>query len=73
MEGRATRVLIGLVLVVLGMVQADIVRARALHLPFHKVSRASNRLCGAQAQLQLHRPTAGRALFGFIYLLVGFG
>lgn len=73
MEARATRVLIGLVLVVLGLVQVDAVRARALHSPFHKVAGASNRLFGAQARLERHRPTAGHALFGFIYLLAGFG
>lgn len=73
MEGSAARVVIGLVLVVLGLVQVDVVRARALRSPFHKVARTSNRLFGVQAQLQRHRPTVGRALFGFIYLLAGFG
>lgn len=66
--GRLIRGLIGLLLVTLGLVQLGV-----LSLPFHHVARIVRPMQQRQAELRRERPTLGFALFGFGYILAGFG
>ena len=62
------RAIIGVLLVVLGLVQVGL-----LPTPFHAVEGAARPLLRQQARLRRDRPVAGYGLFGFGYLLAGFG
>ncbi len=66
--GIAIRTIVGVGLIALGLIQAGI-------LPFsmHGVSRLVKPILGSQAGLRRDRPLSGFALFGFAYVLAGFG
>jgi cytochrome c biogenesis protein CcdA len=66
--GITVRVLVGVLLVVLGLIQAGVVP-----VSFHGVERLTRPLTEAQARLLRERPVEGFALFGFSYLLIAFG
>lgn len=66
--GRLIRAAVGILLVLLGLVQTQ-----RLHLPFHRASALVRPLMTRQARLRRERPLAGFALFGFAYILAGFG
>jgi cytochrome c biogenesis protein CcdA len=66
--GIAIRVTVGLLLIVLGLVQANV-----LPVSFHAVEGFFRPLSEAQARLRRRHPVAGAALFGLSYLLIGFG
>lgn len=66
--GIALRIIAGSLLVFLGLVQANVIP-----ISFHAVERVVRPLGEAQARLRRDRPLAGWALFGFGYLLIGFG
>jgi cytochrome c biogenesis protein CcdA len=66
--GIVLRIAVGTLLVLLGLVQANV-----LPISFHGVERALRPLGEAHARLRRDRPLAGWALFGFAYLLIGFG
>ena len=66
--GRTIRAGVGALLVLLGLVQLDV-----LPSPMHAVESLARPFLGRQAELRRRRPTAGLALFGFGYLLAGFG
>jgi cytochrome c biogenesis protein CcdA len=66
--GITVRVLVGVLLVVLGLIQAGVVP-----VSFHGVERLTRPLTEAQARLRRERPVEGFALFGFSYLLIAFG
>lgn len=66
--GRTIRIVVGLFLVLLGLVQLRVVR-----VSLRQLEPALHGLLRRQAGLRRRRPTAGFALFGFGYLLAGFG
>jgi cytochrome c biogenesis protein CcdA len=66
--GIAIRILVGLLLVVLGLIQAEV-----LPVPFHAVEGLTRPILRRQASLRREHPVAGFATFGFAYLIVGFG
>lgn len=66
--GIVLRVVAGLVLVFLGLVQAGVVP-----ISMHAVSQAAQPLMRGQARLRRDRPVLGFAVFGFGYVLAGFG
>lgn len=66
--GRILRAAVGGLLILLGLVQLG-----TLPSPLHAVESLARPLLGRQAELRRRRPTAGLALFGFGYLLAGFG
>jgi cytochrome c biogenesis protein CcdA len=67
--GRVLRVTVGSGLLVLGLVQAEIVP-----WSFHRLGdRIARPIVGAQARLRRRHPRGGLVLFGFGYLLAGFG
>jgi cytochrome c-type biogenesis protein len=59
---------VGVLLIGLGLVQLG-----ALPSPMHAVERISTRLTRRQARMRRDKPVAGFALFGFGYVLAGFG
>jgi cytochrome c biogenesis protein CcdA len=66
--GRVLRVIVGVGLIALGLIQADRIHAnlRGLEPTVHGLLRS-------QAGLRRRRPLAGTAVFGFGYLAAGFG
>ena len=66
--GRVIRVVVGALLVVLGFVQMG-----RLRLPFHRVADVSKPILQSQARTRRREPVLGFAIFGFAYLLAGFG
>lgn len=66
--GRSIRGLVGAALILLGLVQLGVLRA-----PFHVVERLAHPLSQRQARLRREHPVAGFAVFGFAYMLAGFG
>jgi cytochrome c-type biogenesis protein len=66
--GRVIRAVIGLGLVVLGLVQLE-----RLRLPFGAVARLAHPLLQSQARIRRRAPAVGFAIFGFVYLVAGFG
>lgn len=66
--GIAIRSIVGLVLIGLGLAQTGIVP-----ISMHGVSRFAQPMLRTQARLRRERPVAGFALFGFGYVLAGFG
>lgn len=67
--GRAIRLGIGVLLIVLGLIQVGVIRA-AFGGGMHAVTTPIMR---RQARLRREHQTAGFGLFGFIYILAGFG
>lgn len=66
--GITIRSIVGVLLIVLGLIQTG-----RLPWSFHFVERLSEPLTRRQARLRRERPVAGFALFGFGYVLAGFG
>lgn len=66
--GRVLRVAVGTLLVVFGLVQSEVVQVN-----LRGFEPATHGLLRRQAALRRRHPTAGFALFGFVYLLAGFG
>lgn len=66
--GRLLRGAAGAALVLLGLIQTGRISAN-----FHRVADAVRPLLSVQARLRRRRPTFGYALFGFAYVLAGFG
>lgn len=66
--GRIIRTLVGLLLILLGLVQMEVFR-----LPFGRVARLAHPLLQSQARTRRRAPLAGFAIFGFAYLVAGFG
>ena len=67
--GRVIRLAVGALLIVLGLVQANVI-----HTPiFHAIERLAEPLQETQARQRRQRPLLGFAIFGFGYLLAGFG
>ncbi|MGH9245189.1 MAG: hypothetical protein ACRD29_12920 [Acidimicrobiales bacterium] len=66
--GRAIRIAVGALLILLGLIQTNRlpVNLRQLERPLHRYLRR-------QARLRRHRPLLGLAVFGFGYILAGFG
>lgn len=66
--GIALRIIVGLLLIFLGLIQLGV-----LPWSMHAVSRFAQPLLKRQASLRRDRPVAGFAVFGFGYVLAGFG
>ena len=66
--GRILRIVIGSLLIFLGLVQIGIVS-----LPFDRIAELAYPIEKAQARLRMERPVLGFSLFGFGYILAGFG
>lgn len=66
--GRTIRTGVGLLLILLGLIQLG-----AIPLSFHWAAKGAAPLMRAQARLRRRKPTLGFGLFGFGYLLAGFG
>lgn len=66
--GITIRVVVGLLLIFLGLIQIE-----ALPFSLDAVSRAAQPLLKRQARLRRDRPVLGFAVFGFGYVLAGFG
>lgn len=67
--GVIIRAVVGGFLILLGLFQLNVIPAPG----FHTVSRLSEPLSRAQARQRRQRPVLGFAMFGFGYLLAGFG
>jgi cytochrome c biogenesis protein CcdA len=67
-SGRIIRTVVGLALIVLGLMQAGI-----LPLSLHAVEHISRPLMHSQAHYRRQNPFLGFTIFGFGYLLAGFG
>lgn len=68
LAGRIIRTLVGLLLVLLGLVQLELIRVR-----FGRVARLAHPLLQSQARTRRRTPMLGFAMFGFAYLIAGFG
>jgi cytochrome c biogenesis protein CcdA len=66
--GVVIRVVVGSLLILLGLIQTEI-----LPLSMHAVSSLAQPLLKGQARLRRDRPVMGFAVFGFGYVLAGFG
>lgn len=66
--GITIRVVVGLLLIFLGSIQIGL-----LPISMHAVSRFAQPMLRGQARLRRDRPVAGFAVFGFGYVLAGFG
>ena len=66
--GIAIRITVGLLLVLLGLIQAEIIP-----VSFHVLERVTQPLLQRQAGFRRRHPVAGFAAFGFVYLIIGFG
>lgn len=66
--GRTIRSVVGLVLILLGLIQLGVVP-----LSFHGASAVATPMLRRQARLRREHPTLAFGLYGFAYLLAGFG
>ena len=66
--GITIRVVVGVLLIFLGLIQLGVIP-----VSMHAVSRFAQPLLRSQARLRRERPAAGFAVFGFGYVLAGFG
>lgn len=66
--GIAIRSIVGVLLIVFGLIQLG-----RLPISFHAVERISGPISRRQAKLRRDKPIAGYGLFGFGYVLAGFG
>ena len=66
--GIVLRVTVGVILILLGLVQLGVLTS-----PMHAVERIAAPITRHQARLRRDKPVAGFALFGFGYVLAGFG
>lgn len=67
--GRAIRIVVGGLLILLGLIQLDVIPFASLYA----VSKLGRSLSGLQARQRRRRPVLGFAIFGFGYPLAGFG
>ena len=68
LAGRVIRTVVGALLIIFGLVQVGVLR-----LSFHRVASLARPFLQFQARMRRRAPVAGFALFGFGYLLAGFG
>lgn len=68
LTGRIIRTIVGALLIIFGLVQLEVLR-----LPFGRVASLARPLLQAQARTRRRAPVAGFAIFGFAYLVAGFG
>ena len=68
LAGRIIRTVVGLMLILFGLVQLEVIR-----LPFGRVASLAHPLLQSQARTRRRVPAAGFAIFGFAYLVAGFG
>lgn len=68
LPGIAIRLVVGIVLVALGLLQLEVLPGS-----MHFVARRVKPLLRRQAELRRRRPVLGHAVFGFGYVLAGFG
>ncbi|HEV8339740.1 MAG TPA: cytochrome c biogenesis protein CcdA [bacterium] len=68
LAGRVIRTLVGALLIVLGLVQVGVLR-----LSFYRVADLARPLLQSQAGMRRRAPVAAFTLFGFGYLVAGFG
>lgn len=66
--GIGIRIAVGLLLVLLGLVQTEI-----LQFSFHRIERVTRGIGRAEAAFRRKHPVAGFTVFGFAYLIFGFG
>lgn len=66
--GVTIRSVVGVLLITLGLIQAGIVSGG-----MHAVSRLAQPMLRRQARLRRERPVLGFSIFGFSYVLAGFG
>lgn len=66
--GRLLRAAVGGALILLGLGQLGV-----FHLPFHSVGERTHRLLHRQEGVRSARPLLGFGLYGFFYVLAGFG
>jgi cytochrome c biogenesis protein CcdA len=66
--GITIRIVVGSLLITLGLIQLDL-----LPVSFRRFEPAMHGYLRRQAQVRRRRPIAGFSLFGFGYLLAGFG
>jgi cytochrome c biogenesis protein CcdA len=66
--GRLIRIIVGVLLIIFGLIQVGVIPFR-----FGGVERVTQPIFTVQARLRRERPTLGFAIFGFGYLLTGFG
>lgn len=66
--GITIRVIVGMLLIFLGLIQSGF-----LPFSFHSVTRLAQPILRSQARLRRDRPVMGYAVFGFGYVLTGFG
>lgn len=66
--GRSLRVIVGIMLILLGLVQLG-----HLSLPFDKITSLAMPLRKLQIKLRDEHPIIGFMIFGFAYILAGFG
>lgn len=66
--GITIRSIVGGLLILLGLVQVGVLAS-----PFHAVEHAAQPMLRRQARLRREHPVAGHGLFGFGYVLAGFG
>lgn len=66
--GIAIRITVGILLVLLGLIQAGV-----LPVSFHVLERFTQPLLRRQAGFRREHPVAGSTAFGFAYLIIGFG
>jgi cytochrome c biogenesis protein CcdA len=67
-QGRILRIAVGMLLVILGLVQWQV-----LSLPFDKLAQFARPIQKQQARLRQEHPVVGFGLLGFGYVLAGFG
>lgn len=67
-SGQVLRIVVGAGLVIFGLVQLGVLR-----VDLRRFEPATHGFLRAQAKLRRRRPFAGFVLFGFVYLLAGFG
>ncbi len=68
MTGRILRAVVGTALVIFGLAQTN-----RLRVNLRRFEPGLHRVLGRQAALRRRRPLTGFVLFGFLYLLAGFG
>lgn len=66
--GRVLRVVVGAALILFGLVQTG-----RIPVDLRRFEPVLHRTLGKQAELRRRRPFGGLVLFGFVYLLAGFG
>ena len=67
--GRAIRIVVGGLLILLGLIQLNVIPFASLYA----ISKLGRSLSGLQARQRRRRPVLGFAIFGFGYPLAGFG